>query len=96
MTIEEMQKRVDTIFSEAAKRRSYWVLDSQMQFTEALLGRAAEMNLTGRALADKLGVTQYKLNQILDDASSTTIEQASRLAFSLGASLEIKLKPLPK
>ena len=59
---------------------------------EAIAARMAEMELTGAALADRLGVSRARVSQILSGADNLTLKSLVTVATALGLEVHIDFR----
>ena len=85
----------DALFStEKKKDERYYgnalVLDASIELEKAL----KRVELTQKALAEKMGATESYVSQVLGGGKNITLKTLARFAFNLGFMLRLELCPL--
>ena len=81
------------IFAKARKRLEYFVQGAMISFTESVVTRMEELNISKTELAGKLKCKPSYISKALGGGTNFTLESMVKIGLALDAELEVKLTP---
>ena len=77
-------------------RKEYEALGSEFELIEAIIRRRAELKMTQKELADKMGTGQAVISRLESGNANPTLGSLAEIAKALDADLHIALQPKGK
>ena len=74
-------------------RKEYEALGPEFELIESIIKRRAELEMTQKELADKLGTGQAVISRLESGNANPTLASLAEIAEALDADLRIELKP---
>ena len=74
-------------------RKEYETLGPEFELIESIIKRRAELEMTQKELADKLGTGQAVISRLESGNANPTLASLAEIAEALDADLHIELKP---
>jgi ribosome-binding protein aMBF1 (putative translation factor) len=74
-------------------RKEYEALGPEFELIESIIKRRAELEMTQKELADKLGTGQAVISRLESGNANPTLASLAEIAKALDADLHIELKP---
>ena len=74
-------------------RKEYEALEPEFVLIESIIKRCAELEMTQKELADKLGTGQAVISRLESGNANPTLASLAEIAEALDADLHIELKP---
>jgi len=74
-------------------RKEYEALGPEFELIESIIKRRAELEMTQKELADKLGTGQAVISRLESGNANPTLASLAEIAEALDADLHIELKP---
>ena len=74
-------------------RKEYEALGPEFELIESIIKRRAELEMTQKELADKLGTGQAVISRLESGNANPTLASLAEIAKALDADLRIELKP---
>ena len=74
-------------------RKEYKALGPEFELIESIIKRRAELEMTQKELADKLGTGQAVISRLESGNANPTLASLAEIAEALDADLHIELKP---
>ncbi len=90
---KDVKKR---FLADSGFRKEYEALGPEFELIESIIKRRAELEMTQKELADKLGTGQAVISRLESGNANPTLASLAEIAKALDADLRIELKPRNK
>ena len=77
----------------AKENESYWIEKAVLQFTEEVVSKMEQQNLSRTELAARIGVSPPHITQILRGSTNFTLQSMVKVSRALGCELQTHLQP---
>ncbi|MBC8876063.1 MAG: helix-turn-helix transcriptional regulator [Planctomycetes bacterium] len=81
------------LFDEATKSDAYWIEKALLEFTEDVIGRMEQLNMSRSELASKIDASPAYVTKILRGSTNFTLQSMVRIGRAIGCELRTHLQP---
>ena len=85
-------ERFRKLFEEGRKRLSYFVQGAILEFTESMVARMEELEVSKSQLAERLGCKPSYITKVLQGGTNFTLESMVKIALALDSEITMSLR----